>query len=144
MKELDKLGRLVIEAIRDDSLDHLERLLDAKSGAAASKSLSNKLASLGEEARDVIRELTEDILTGAMHDLLHAFQASHDIGQGVEILVDGKSAAGLSDGLHGEIFGHEGWILRFSRHPAEAEKRRIQEAEEDFRRLFPSEDSEQS
>ena len=56
-------------------------------------------------------------IDGAIHDLLFTLQDSHDRNLGVEILVDGKNVAEVSDGLHGEPNGEQGWIARFSQFP---------------------------
>ena len=55
-------------------------------------------------------------------------------------MVDGKPVAELSDGLHGEIFGDEGWIVRFSKHPAPEELRRSEQAERDIAEMFGGEE----
>jgi hypothetical protein len=46
----------------------------------------------------------------------------------------------LSDGLHGEIFGEDGWIVRFSNYPAESEIAGSRQAEEDIQRIIDEHD----
>ena len=58
----------------------------------------------------------EDITTVGMHDLLFAFQEATDLEKGISINVNGINPAEVSDGLHGEIFGEDGWIAEFSSH----------------------------
>jgi hypothetical protein len=74
-----------------------------------------------------------------MHDLLFAFQEAHDRNTGIEIMVDGKPIAELSDGLHGEIFGETGWIVRYSEFPSEAEIALSRWAEKRIREMFGGE-----
>ena len=78
-----------------------------------------------------------------MHDLLFAFQEHHDCGEGIEIMVEGKPIAELSDGLHGEIFGDEGWMVRFSKHPAEREIEESKEAADFIKGILKNKDEKQ-
>lgn len=57
-----------------------------------------------------------EALDEAIHDFLFALQEEADSGGEVAIRVRGKNVATLSDGLHGELFGEEGWFARFSAH----------------------------
>ena len=85
-------------------------------------------------------EFVETLLTHAMHDLLFAFQESHDCESGIEITVNDEPVAAMSDGMHGEIFGEDGWIVRFSKYPAEAEVERSRRAKEDIERIIRKQD----
>jgi hypothetical protein len=53
-----------------------------------------------------------------MHDLLFALQEESDAEGAVRVYVNGDEVAKLSDGLHGEIFGDDGWIARYSEYPS--------------------------
>ena len=108
----------MFQNLRDKSLDYLESMFERKWKAPA---LQNRVAGLSPEYKLIVRELVENIFTDGMHDLLFAFQEHHDCGEGIEIMVESKPIAELSDGLHGEIFGDEDWMVRFSKHPAERE-----------------------
>ena len=117
MSDLDKFGEFFVQNFRDKALQNLQFLFEQKWKAPSLQDLQGRLAALREAERDLVYELVDDILTTAMHDLLFAIQESHDFGEGIEVLVDGKPVAGLSDGLHGEIFCDNGWIKRFSKYP---------------------------
>jgi hypothetical protein len=54
---------------------------------------------------------------GRIHDFLMALGESLFRKQGIQVNVDGKDVAELSDGLEGEPHGAQGWIARFSKHP---------------------------
>ena len=83
--------------------------------------LQSKVFNLSTELKTTVFELVDDLLIRPMHDFLFAIQECHDHDMGIEVVVDGKPIAEQSDGLHGEIFGCEGWIVRFSKFPAEKE-----------------------
>jgi hypothetical protein len=136
MKPLDKFGKFFVENFRDKSLDYLQTMFDGEWKAPELQSLQEKVCKLSPAQQATIRELVEALLTGAMHDVLFVLQEYHDCQQGIEIMVDGRPVAGLSDGLHGEIFGEDGWIFRYSKFPSDAEVERSRWAENEIKRMF--------
>lgn len=116
---LDKFGEFIVQNLRDPMFGALEKLLSGN--APASRELQDQLAGFTAEQKQVLCALVEELVTTGMHDLLFAIQEEADAGGPVKILVDGHEVAKLSDGLHGEIFGDEGWIVRFSKYPSQAE-----------------------
>ena len=123
MKEpIEKFGAFFVQNLRDKMLDNLEMLLQGKWKAPELRELQRKLARLNEYDKKTLRDLVERIITGGMHDLLFALQEEADNDGKIRLLVDDKEIAKLSDGLHGEIFGEKGWIVRFSKHPGRAAK----------------------
>ena len=137
MKEhLDKFGAFFVRNLRDKILDCLETLLAGKSKALEVQELQRKLAQLSEDEKKLVRDLVEDITTDGMHDLLFALQEEADAGGAIRVLVDDKEVAKVSDGLHGELFGDEGWIVRYSKYPSEKERQRSRWAREQIQRMF--------
>jgi hypothetical protein len=51
----------------------------------------------------------------AIHDFLFKLQEVADFEDDIQVLVDGENGAGLSDGIHGELFGEDGWQARYSK-----------------------------
>ncbi|MBI5724772.1 MAG: hypothetical protein HZA50_12490 [Planctomycetes bacterium] len=117
MNELDKFGEFFVQNFRDKALSRLQFIIERKWKSPSLQSLQNRLARLSSEDKQLIQELTDDIIIAAMHDVLFAFQESHDTGKGADITFNGKSMASMSDGLHGELFSEDGWIKKFSKHP---------------------------
>ena len=137
MKEhLDKFGAFFVQNLRDKILDHLETLLAGRSKAAEVQELQRKLAQLSQDEKKLVRDLVEDITTDGMHDLLFALQQEADAGGAIRVLVDDKEVAKASDGLQGEIFGDDGWIVRYSRYPSEKEMERSRWGREQIQRMF--------
>jgi len=120
---LNKFGEFIVQTLRDRMFDDLERYLSGSSKAPAAQKLQGQLSGFTDEQKQVLRDLVEELTTIGMHDLLFAVS---DSGGEVRILVDGQDVAKLSDGLHGEIFGDEGWIVRFSKYPSQVQ---IEESE---------------
>jgi hypothetical protein len=129
MNPKEKFGKFFVEYFRDKALDHLRLMFDGHWKIPELQPLQNKVSNLCPELKATVYELADELLTQAMTDILFAFHMSHDGNFGIEIMVDGKPIAELSDGLHGELFGKEGWIVRYSKFPSEAEIARSLEFE---------------
>lgn len=118
---LDKFGAFFVQNLRDKMLDSLEKLLRGDSKAPGDQKLQSQLSSFSKEQKQVLRDTFDDLIKTGMHDLLFAIQDQADHKGTIKVLVDGQEIAKISDGLHGEIFGDEGWIVRFSKHPCPSE-----------------------
>jgi hypothetical protein len=121
---LDKFGQFFVQNLRDRMFDDLERLLSGRSQPPAVRKLQAQLSGFTDEQKQVLRDLTEELVTAGMHDFLFAIQEQADAGGAFKVLVEGQEVAKLSDGLHGEIFGDDGWIVRFSKYPSPVEIQR--------------------
>jgi hypothetical protein len=117
---LNKLGELLICSFRDKSIEQHEMLLAGKLRGKHIQNLQARVGALSPEQRGLLREIMVDALDVALHDVLFAFQDAHDRDLGIDIVVNGKSAAELSGMLHGEPLGPDGWIARFSKYPKDA------------------------
>ena len=121
-KALDKLGNFLMTRFRDRGIDHFDGLAGQHWQAHGLTSLQNDLATLTNEQRLIVRRAAIDTLDNAIHDLLFAIQENADFENDIQIAVDGVNVVNESDGLHGELFGTDGWKHRFSKHgepPAE-------------------------
>jgi len=117
----DKFGAFFVQKLRDPMLDRLEKLLSHRCISRDTQILVDQLAGFTDAQKQVVRDTVSELITAGMHDLLFAIQEDADAGGPVKVLMDGQEVAKLSDGLHGEIFGDEGWIVRFSKHPCPKE-----------------------
>ncbi len=126
-----------MQNLRDKMLHDLEMLLSGGWKAPGLQELQTKLSGLTDAQKQTVRELAERLTTAGMHDLLFAIS---DSGGAVRVLVDGQDVAELSDGLHGEIFGADGWITRFSKYPSEVEIERSKWAREKIQKMFGKKD----
>lgn len=116
-KPLDKFGKFFVRNLRDRMIYDLDMLLRGAWKAPGAKELQEKISRFSETDKEVIGEIAEHIITAGMHDLLFAFQEEADGDGEIQVLVGGSEIAKLSDGMHGELFGNQGWIARFSERP---------------------------
>jgi hypothetical protein len=143
-ESLEKFGAFFVRNFRDRMLHDLEMILQGAWKAPDLQKLQQMVARLGDGDKQMLRELVERLSTTGMHDLLFALQEQADDDAGtIRLLVDGKEVAKLSDGLHGEIFGEEGWIARFSSYPAPEQAQLTRWAEDEVRKMLGT-DKEQS
>ena len=117
MNSLEKFGRLVIETIRDKPIHHHILMQQGHWKTPAVQELQRALASLPPEQKELMLKAVTDAVDTALHYFLMALQEAHDREQGIEVRVDGENIAERSGMLHGEHFGEEGWIAKFSKFP---------------------------
>ena len=55
-------------------------------------------------------------LDRGLHSFLFALSEAQESGMEVAVIVGGCNIAEQSNGSHDELFGDEGWFIRFSRH----------------------------
>ena len=137
---LDKFGAFFVQNLRDRMLHKLETLLHGHLKAPDLLKLQSQLSGFSDEQKQVLSGVIEEIITSGMHDLLFAIQEESDADGALKVLVDGEEVAKLSDGLHGEIFGKDGWIARFSKYPCPAEIERSQWAKEFIAKMIARKD----
>ena len=116
--EVDKFGELMITKLRDRTLDFFDGLASSRWKSPSTLQLQAELAALSPEQRAVARRCVVASIDSGVHDFLFALVECHDFNSGISVIVDGKDVVDLSDGLHGEPWSDEGWIAKYSKHPA--------------------------
>ena len=117
MSPLDKFGTLLMSYFRDRGIMHHLWLEAGDVKAPSLKPLQDALQKMSTDQQQVVRRCVALAIDDCLHDLLVGFQESHDLKKGIEVFADGENVAELSGMLHGEIFGENGWIKRFSKYP---------------------------
>ena len=113
-EELDIFGKFLMKHFRDNALYKLNALIEGKQKAPSLQQLQASLESLGEEEKEILKQACMESLDSGLHDFLFALQESIDNEEGVEVIVNGKNIAKLSDGLQGELFTEDGWFSKYS------------------------------
>ena len=116
MSSLEKFGEFLTLVLRDKAIEHLDEIESMKLRAPAVQKLQAEISSLDKNAKAMVKRCVIRILDTAMHDMLASFQESHDLNDGIEVIVDGENIAELSGMLNGEIFGDNGWISKYSKY----------------------------
>jgi hypothetical protein len=113
MKELDTFGKMIMEKLRDEAISFVEGLVRGHWKAPALKKLQRDIKKLDEQQVEVLRRTVRAATDAAVHSLLFALQEAGQDGT-LEIRINGKNLAELTDGLQGELFTENGWQARFS------------------------------
>lgn len=111
---LDRFGKFIVENMRDKGIDNYDRLANGSWKTPSLQALQEDLKQFDERQLSIIRQCVGSSIDTAIHDFLFALQESTDLEQGVEVIVDKTNVAKVSDGLHGEPFGEDGWYLKYS------------------------------
>ena len=145
MKEpLEKFGAFITHSLRDEMLFYLNKLLAGAWKAPELQELQKSLSQLDDAQKQLLYDVVDHITKTGMHSLLFALQEQADADGSIRVFVDGQEVAKLSDGLHGEISGDEGWIVRYSKYPSEIEVERSRWAETWIRQMFGKKDTDKT
>jgi hypothetical protein len=114
--QADRFGAFLMAKLRDAAIDHADALLAARWKAPGLQSLRSDLGRLTPEQRAVVRRCVIEAVESGLHDFLFALGEERDAGARIAAVVDGQDIEAQSDGLHGELYGADGWFARFSKH----------------------------
>ena len=118
LTELHDFGRVLVHEIRDRAIRELfDRLTGSSDGTPSDQSLGHLSSSADAAAvRDVIVTAVDGAIAGFLFVMDDASMREED--SKFEIFSPaGKSLARVSDGIHAELFGPQGWITRYSEFP---------------------------
>jgi hypothetical protein len=111
---LDKFGRFLMENLRDSCVAFVDGLLAARWKSAPA--LQAELARFSDRQKALVRRCAIAGIDNAVHDFLFKLQEIADSKNDIQMLVDGRNVVPLSDGIHAEPAGPDGWQARFSRY----------------------------
>ena len=115
---LDYLGEFLMKYHRDQALLTLEKAFRMMWEHKPLQDFQEVLQSLSNEQQEILFKGFEHIISGALHDLLFNLQEENHFTNRINLLVDGNNVIKISDGIHGEQYGKDGWIQKFSQYRA--------------------------
>ncbi|AIQ49128.1 hypothetical protein R70723_26885 [Paenibacillus sp. FSL R7-0273] len=122
-EKLDDFGELVINQVRDRTIEQWEKIL---TGQLKSKRAVNVYEEaqlrLDGPALEMVTGLVNQIVDSTLHNVLDLFEQEEKIkllfkGSGSEEDTGEVEIKELSDGLAGELYTEDGWILKYSQKP---------------------------
>jgi hypothetical protein len=114
--QAEKFGAFLMANLRDGAVDRFDSLASNHLKSPRTESLRKTLAAMSAEDRAVVRRCVLACVDTGLHDFLFALQQIADFDNDITVAVDGKNIVEQSDGLHGELFGDNGWFARYSKH----------------------------
>jgi hypothetical protein len=116
MKNNDNIfGKLLIEKLRDVSIESCHGLLEGKYSSPSHKSIQKELEGFSDEQKKVILNLVKYCVDGGMNDFLYNLDEKIRKDNSITIIENGYNIIEDSPGLNRELHGDKGWILKFSK-----------------------------
>jgi hypothetical protein len=112
---LDQFGILLMEWVRDWSIEELDSLIDGNGKSPEQKKLGQLYKALPPDSRDALEKLVPVAVDTALHYFLWLVEENQDLDLVMKTPKGLRSVKSESDGLSGEIYSHRGWIARFSK-----------------------------
>ncbi|EFM08674.1 conserved hypothetical protein [Paenibacillus curdlanolyticus YK9] len=113
---IDHLGQVLISGVRDASIELWEQMFEGKIKSAGAKLLYNKLVdNFDQPQREKILAILSQVVDTTIHNFLWTIEQADDIDLVLKKEQENLSVKSLSDGLTGELYTEDGWILRFSK-----------------------------
>jgi hypothetical protein len=111
---LDKFGELLIEAVRDRTINEIDSVISGKSTSKTANYFNNQMKSiLG--SNDILQTIIPIAVDFTINNFINLFEESDLYDISYQSNNGWMSVSKLSDGLSGELFGKRGWIKRFSK-----------------------------
>jgi hypothetical protein len=112
---LDDFGRILIENVRDTTIEQWEMIVSGKMKGERGKRIKQILEpKFNEKQLDIVTDLVSQIVDSAVHNLLVTLEQEE-----IEVYLSNNEQVKtnivlLSDGLAGELYTEDGWICKYS------------------------------
>ena len=114
-EQIDKLGKFLIENIRDSNIDEFDRLCDYQA-SFVNRKLRNKIRDeFTDEQLLLIRKVVICCTDNMMSQLLWNLDKSNNESD-VSICIENQGISDEDHYLQSMYYSDEGWIARFSKH----------------------------
>lgn len=113
-EHLDHFGRILIKNVRDEAIEHWDKILMGKmKGQESQKIHQNIINDFNKEQIELLQNLLPQVVDTTLHYLLWTIEQDESIKVSIG-LDQGPPLEHISDGLPGELYSEDGWICRFS------------------------------
>lgn len=108
---LDKFGKFIVDNLRDKGISFADKLLKEEWKAPELIKLQAGLVTFSDIQKDIIRDIVKATIDNTIHDFLFSLQDNNEI----QLSSEGEDITHLSDGVHGEALGDDGWFKKYSK-----------------------------
>ncbi|NQX66670.1 epimerase [Paenibacillus alba] len=113
-KHLDTFGEILINKVRDVAIHNWDNIIDGNMKGQRAKEIREKLSIFNDEQIEVLKDVFPMVVDSTLHHLLRTLEQEDAIELSVEVEQKAKRIRDISDGLAGELYTEDGWIMRFS------------------------------
>lgn len=113
---LDRFGELLMKRVRDEAITDWDMIVDGRMKDTRSQEIRKQLSGFSQEQIGILKELYPQVVDTVLHHLLWTLEQEDS----VDVIVkdDDKGTCNIretSDGLPGELYSEDGWIMRYSK-----------------------------
>lgn len=112
---LDQFGTLLMEWVRDWSIEELDNLIHGNEKAPEQKKLGRQFKSLSSVSEEALEKLVPIAVDITLHYFLWLIEENQNLDLVLKTPNGIQSLKSESDGLSGELYSSNGWIARFSK-----------------------------
>jgi hypothetical protein len=112
---LDQFGTLLMEWVRDWSIEELDSIIRGNGKGPEQKKLGKLFKTLPSGSEDAIQKLVPIAVDTTLHYFLWLIEKNQNLDLVLTTPNGIQSLKNESDGLSGELYSSNGWITRFSR-----------------------------
>lgn len=117
-KKIDYFGEFIIKHFRDVALECVEGLCEEKFDSPGHRAYQKEIASLSDNEKRILKETLAYCIDGGLNDFLFHLDKEGRLKKRIRVIIDGLESTDLSEGLHKELHGKNGWKNRFSKFDA--------------------------
>ena len=112
---LDYFGKILMLNVRDRTISNFDRMIDGKMKGITAKCVSEKISSFNDNQLETLKWLIPKIVDLSLHNMLVMIEENNEINVEVFNGNNANSLKEVSDGLAGELYTEDGWILKYSK-----------------------------
>ncbi len=112
---LDQFGTLLMEWVRDWSIENLDSIIRGKVKGREQKALKKLFETLPSGSQDALERLVPIAVDTTLHYFLWLIEENPNIDLVMKTPDGIQSVKNESDGLSGELYTSNGWIAKFSK-----------------------------
>ena len=116
MTELDEFGKFLMTYVRDKAIEQINDIID-KTEKGISTPSTNLMSELIKKDYDSAKAVSKLSVDTALAFLLGAFEENPEFIITTRISESSSDLNSMSDGFEGELYGDNGWISKYSKHP---------------------------
>ena len=109
--KLEEFGKLFMKAVRDETINSIDKMLDGTMKGITSRQVQEKFADFDSKQIEVVKWFLPKIIDMSLHNMLFMIEVQDEI----ELLFKKENLNDLSDGLSGELYTEDGWIKNYSK-----------------------------
>jgi hypothetical protein len=112
---LDQVGALLMELVRDWSIEELNSVIRGNGKSPEQKKLGNFFKAFPSTSQDALEKLVPIAVDTTLHYFLWLIEENQNLDLVMKTPNGIQSIKNESDGLSGELYSSNGWLAQFSK-----------------------------